>query len=126
MSSPQQRHEALPPRQHYHRGEILVVLEPSSYGGDVGGEGRDAGASPRLVAMLRGNTAMAWSCRINKEYCYIHRGRPNRGKRVICRVLGDTMVRSRSERGSEGRFIKLAGVRNMCNGGVVKKISATQ
>ena len=39
---PQQRPEGMPPHQHYRRGEMLAVVEPSAYGGDVGDEGREA------------------------------------------------------------------------------------
>ena len=68
------------------------------------------------MALLRGDIGMAWRYRINEGYCYIHGGKPNRGKRVIHHMLGDVMVRSRSERGSEGGLSKLAVVRNMCLG----------
>lgn len=35
---------------------------------------------------------MALKCRINEGYCYIHGGRLNKGKKVIRRVLRDTVT----------------------------------
>ena len=48
-----------------------------------------------LGALLRGDIDMVWRYQINEGFCYIHGGRPNRGKGVIRRMLGDVMVRSR-------------------------------
>ncbi|KAL3809056.1 hypothetical protein ACHAXA_001718 [Cyclostephanos tholiformis] len=43
------------------------------------------------IALMRNDVMMALKCRINEGYCYIHGGRLNRGKRLIRRVLKDTM-----------------------------------
>ena len=44
------------------------------------------------IALMRGDCMMALKCRINEGYCYIHGGRLNKGKKVIRRVLRDTVT----------------------------------
>ena len=41
------------------------------------------------IALMRGDVDMAFKCRINEGYCYIHAGKLNRGKKIIKCVLYD-------------------------------------
>ena len=45
------------------------------------------------IALLRGDEEMAFKCRINEGYCYIHAGKLKKAKKIIKRVYWDVVKR---------------------------------
>mmetsp|Transcript_20505 Transcript_20505/g.36995 ORF Transcript_20505/g.36995 Transcript_20505/m.36995 type:complete len:443 (+) Transcript_20505:22-1350(+) len=78
-----------------------------------------------FIALIRGDRDMAFKCRINEGYCYIHGGKLNKGKKVIRRVL-ENVTRLQLEQGLESEndllphhtkekeLSELTVIRNMC------------
>jgi hypothetical protein len=84
------------------------------------------------IALLRGDEEMAFKCRINEGYCYIHAGKLNRGKKIIKCVLIDVTKRQKQTTGidwevslehhdeselahtSDRELSELTVIRNMC------------
>lgn len=57
------------------------------------------------IALIRGDEEMAFRCRINEGYCFIHAGELKKGKRVIRSVLGDVIQRLKLKHGEEDNEI---------------------
>ena len=83
------------------------------------------------IALIRGDEEMAFKCRINEGYCYIHAGKLNRGKNIIKLVLYDVAKRQKQKYGidwklslehdeselintSDRELSELTVIRNMC------------
>lgn len=83
------------------------------------------------IALIRGDEEMAFKCRINEGYCYIHAGKLNRGKKIIKLVLDDVAKRQKQKYGidwklslehdeselintSDRELSELTVIRNMC------------
>mmetsp|Transcript_29093 Transcript_29093/g.49615 ORF Transcript_29093/g.49615 Transcript_29093/m.49615 type:complete len:345 (+) Transcript_29093:139-1173(+) len=84
------------------------------------------------IALIRGDEEMAFKCRINEGYCYIHAGKLNRGKKIIKFVLYDVAKRQKQKYGidwkvsleqheeselahtSDRELSELTVIRNMC------------
>ena len=83
------------------------------------------------IALIRGDEEMAFKCRINEGYCYIHAGKLNRGKKIIKLVLYDVAKRQKQKYGidwkvsleheeselahsSDRELDELTVIRNMC------------
>lgn len=83
------------------------------------------------IALIRGDEEMAFKCRINEGYCYIHAGKLKRGKKIIKCVLYDVAKRQKQKYGldwevsmeheeselahsSYGELNELMVIRNMC------------
>ena len=82
------------------------------------------------IALIRGDEEMAFKCRINEGYCYIHAGKLNRGKKIIKLVLYDVAKLQKQKYGIEWKLLEhdeselahtadrelsqLTVIRNMC------------
>lgn len=56
------------------------------------------------IALIRGDEEMAFKCRINEGYCYIHAGKLNRGKKIIKHVLYDVAKRQKQKHGIDWKL----------------------